>query len=852
MLNRRPISIASGVCALASVPALLQADCTELRWRDGLQVAHGFDSPPTAAASIDHDGDGVPTLFVAGSGHASGIGFSGLVHLVDGRWQPFGQSFTGTVRRFLRFDVDGDGVPTLVLLGFLRLETNGPQYGMLEWSGSSWIGRSSDRRLSDAVVLDDDGDGTPSLIASVLYTSTPGVSPLVRWTPSGWAPLTSGYTLSFADSSGFAPLETHDSDGDGTMELFARVNVSQSGVSIASGMARWNGTVWASASGSGTSGPLGASSVLALCAVDIDRNGSRELVAVRSPNASAGGTQQVVAYDGASWQPVGGTFLNGSSSSGSSAYLTHASAVDFGDGAGPSLVVSGQFDRVGATPVANIARWDGSGWGELGGGLARREYTVLAVSHDLDGDSAPELVAFGGFNRAGGAPVSRAATFDGSSWSPVGTTAATLGLNAYVRTSVRFDHDGDGVDSLIACGYFTMAGSTAAASIAAFDGTAWEPIANPWPNGVEAMLVADLDGDGVPSLYAAGNTGAPIGAQGGVYTIAVFAPSKSGGNWTQLGASFNASIETLSANDHDLDGQKSLFAGGYFWQYDGASIVQLVRWTGASWTGTSPGNSTWVNSAVMFDDDGDGVPSLVVGLGGNDPNSVFQRVRKWNGAVWSNVGTITRGHVFRLQVFDHDGDGVESLFAFGQLITPSGAIDRAFRCQSGTWIPFGPVAATTSDSYQAGVGLVRFDDDGDGMESLFLQTFDPFTRKYAALHRQAASGWEMVASNLGGGGVDVGVVMDLEGDGTRSLHLSVFRSSQDGAIGSSYFGIIDPCASACPADLDGSGSVDSADLAVVLSAWGPCSGVCAADLDASGEVDSADLGALLAAWGGCP
>ena len=51
-----------------------------------------------------------------------------------------------------------------------------------------------------------------------------------------------------------------------------------------------------------------------------------------------------------------------------------------------------------------------------------------------------------------------------------------------------------------------------------------------------------------------------------------------------------------------------------------------------------------------------------------------------------------------------------------------------------------------------------------------------------------------------------------------------------------------------PADLDGSGTVDAADLSIMLNTWGPCA-ACAADLDASGAVDAADIAALLNEWG---
>ena len=76
------------------------------------------------------------------------------------------------------------------------------------------------------------------------------------------------------------------------------------------------------------------------------------------------------------------------------------------------------------------------------------------------------------------------------------------------------------------------------------------------------------------------------------------------------------------------------------------------------------------------------------------------------------------------------------------------------------------------------------------------------------------------------------------------------------AFGGGCFGVANYTAqielaekSACPADLDGSGSVDGADLAILLGQWG---GTGVADLDVSGAVDGADLAILLGGWGACP
>jgi hypothetical protein len=52
----------------------------------------------------------------------------------------------------------------------------------------------------------------------------------------------------------------------------------------------------------------------------------------------------------------------------------------------------------------------------------------------------------------------------------------------------------------------------------------------------------------------------------------------------------------------------------------------------------------------------------------------------------------------------------------------------------------------------------------------------------------------------------------------------------------------------CPADFDGDGDVDTADLLHLLGCWGTDCG----DVDGDGDTDTADLLALLAAWGECP
>ena len=75
----------------------------------------------------------------------------------------------------------------------------------------------------------------------------------------------------------------------------------------------------------------------------------------------------------------------------------------------------------------------------------------------------------------------------------------------------------------------------------------------------------------------------------------------------------------------------------------------------------------------------------------------------------------------------------------------------------------------------------------------------------------------------------------------------------DGAAGrnSGAAYVFDLTCPPCPADADGSGTVDLGDVMAVLTSWGPCEG-CPADVTGDGTVDVEDLVAVIIGWGGCP
>ena len=89
----------------------------------------------------------------------------------------------------------------------------------------------------------------------------------------------------------------------------------------------------------------------------------------------------------------------------------------------------------------------------------------------------------------------------------------------------------------------------------------------------------------------------------------------------------------------------------------------------------------------------------------------------------------------------------------------------------------------------------------------------------------------------------------FEKDGHSRIAL-VFVDYTDFTNGADDFADEGSCAvTPCPADIDGSGEVDAADLSAVLGSWGATKG--AADIDGDGSVGASDLSVLLGAWGPC-
>ncbi len=260
--------------------------------------------------------------------------------------------------------------------------------------------------------------------------------------------------------------------------------------------------------------------------------------------AKGGVIRGIARFDGSEWHPVGtGIDLVNYSYP----YLgpwVRAMTVYNGE-----LILAGIFDRAGGAPASYIARFDGTTLRPLGGGLQltydEADVRALAVYGN-------ELYAAGHFDLAGGQPANGIARWDGTTWRPLGS-----GLMVSINNTVGFPrslHVHNGM--LIVGGEFDRAGGVVARNIAAWNGASFAAL-----GAGASYTVWSLESLGT-SLVAAGQF--QIGAN--VAMVAVW----NGSAWSELGAGApTVPVTTLCA------------VGTHLYADAGAT---LVRFDGSAWT----------------------------------------------------------------------------------------------------------------------------------------------------------------------------------------------------------------------------------------------------------------------------
>jgi trimeric autotransporter adhesin len=373
-----------------------------------------------------------------------------------------------------------------------------------EWSNAPGSPGVASGYVGDMVAWDDGLGGGPQLYATGSFAQIGGAANTAligKWNGSAWSPLGTGLLNQFSSA-----LEVFNG------QLYVGGYFDSAGGAAGSAkLARWTGSAW-----SGVNAQLEPfdDSVWALKTFN---DGSGEALYVGGNYTGIGGTAAnfLARFDGTNYTPVGSGPI-----AGAGIPLIVFDIESWDDGGGPALYIGGRFTSVAGVPANRIAKWDGTQWSALGSGITGTSTAGTSVNaiEAWDDGSGPSLFVAGqSITNAGGVTVSRIARWDGTQWHDVGG-----GLTGVVVWDLRVFDDGSG-EALYAVGNVTMAGSTVVNRIARWDGKTWSAVgggvadqtvfcALPFDDGSgEALFIGGsfTNVDGLPAAGVARYNGCP-------------------------------------------------------------------------------------------------------------------------------------------------------------------------------------------------------------------------------------------------------------------------------------------------------------------------------------------------------
>ncbi|MBI89199.1 MAG: hypothetical protein CMG60_03850, partial [Candidatus Marinimicrobia bacterium] len=291
--------------------------------------------------------------------------------------------------------------------------------------------------------------------------------------------------------------------------------------------------------------------------------------------------------------------------------------------------------------------WGGSSWSQLGSdidGEAAGDLSGHSVSMNSDGDRVA-IGAYGNDGTGSNAGHVRVYEWDGSSWSQLGSDIDGEAAGDYFGTCVSMDSDGDRV----AIGGYGNDGSYSNAGharIYSWDGSSWSQLGS----DIDGEAVDDYSGFSV-SLDSDGDRvaiGAHTNDGNGSNSGHVRIYEWGGSSWSQLGSD----IDGEAAGDAfgysvsmDSDGDR-VAVGGYGNNGNGnnSGHARIFEWDGSSWSQMGSdidGEAAldYFGISLSLDSDGD---RIVIGSSSNDgngSNSGHARIFEWGGSSWSQLGS---------------------------------------------------------------------------------------------------------------------------------------------------------------------------------------------------------------------
>jgi hypothetical protein len=306
-------------------------------------------------------------------------------------------------------------------------------------------------------------------------------------------------------------------------------------------------------------------------------------------------THGIARWNGTSWSAVGGGV--GQSSEPSILAMTV-----FDDGTGPALYVAGYFTQIGGVPAHHVAKWNGTSWSALGSGVGDNGALALAV---FDDGTGPALYVGGEFTTAGGISANNIARWSGTSWAALGSGVAVQAADHAGVDSLLAYTNSTGT-RLVAGGHFTLAGNHQVHHIASWDGVTWSDVGGGVLSNMNASVTALASPPGGGELYAGGF----FDTAGSAHAVDI--AKWDGGNWSSVGhtgiTSSGSAVFTLAYYN---DGSRpALYAGGRFTMVDSISALHMARWDGTEWSSVGGGLGVTTGTNIVYGfatyDDGTG------------------------------------------------------------------------------------------------------------------------------------------------------------------------------------------------------------------------------------------------------